>query len=200
MKVVVLSSGGLDSSLTMLLLRKEGHDVYPIHVNYGHLAEEREWLSCQRICDYLGLKPVRVGITGTEIIPSGLVHSSLDIEKDAFFPNRNLIFAVLGASYAYSVDCKVVALGILANPIFPDQTVDFFKRAEDSISAALGTQLKIMTPLISLDKREVLKLAKKHSLPFELTYFCHSGKDPPCGICISCKERIAAEDMLKLEN
>jgi 7-cyano-7-deazaguanine synthase len=147
----------------------------------------------------LGLEPVTMGLSGTERIPSGLVHSNLDIEKDAFFPTRNLLFTVLGSSYAYSISSKVVALGILANPIFPDQTSDFFKKAEICVSAALGVDMKVLTPLITLDKRETLKLAHKHGLPLELTYFCHSGSDQPCGKCISCKERIAAEKMLAEE-
>ena len=87
-------------------------------------------------------------------------------------------------------------MGIVANPIFPDQTEGFFQKAQACISSALGAETTIMTPLISLDKREVLKLAKARGLPFELTYYCHSGKAQPCGVCISCKERIAAEKML----
>lgn len=200
MKIVVMSSGGVDSSLTMMLLKREGHDVYPAHVDFGHLAEEREWPACQTVCARLGVNtPVRFKISGTEVIPSSLVHRDLDIEKDAFFPNRNLLFATLGASYAFGISSRVVALGILANPIFPDQTPEFFKNAERCISSALGVEMKILTPLIQLDKRETLKLARARGLPIELTYYCHSGGDEPCGICISCKERVAAEKLLSTE-
>lgn len=198
MKVVVLSSGGVDSSLTMMLLKREGHEVFPCHVDYGHLAEEREWPACQAVCEYLGVNaPIRFRIGGTQVIPSGLVHPELDIEKQAFFPTRNLLFATLGAAYAHGISCHTIALGIVANPIFPDQTEGFFQKAQTCISSALGAETTIMTPLISLDKREVLKLAKARGLPFELTYYCHSGKAQPCGICVSCKERIAAEEMLR---
>ena len=47
MKVVCLVSGGLDSSSMMLLLKKYGYEIYPLHINYGHRAEEKEWNSCQ---------------------------------------------------------------------------------------------------------------------------------------------------------
>lgn len=201
MKIVVSSSGGVDSSLVMLLLKADGHEVFPVHVNYGHLAEPREWEACQAICKRLGVSaPVRFSINGTEAIPSGLVHPELDIEKQAFFPTRNLLFATLASAYAYSIGGRVVALGILANPIFPDQSVSFFQLAEKCISASLGVELRILTPFITLDKREVLKLARARGLPFEITYYCHSGKSSPCGICISCKERIAAEKMLAEES
>jgi 7-cyano-7-deazaguanine synthase len=84
----------------------------------------------------------------------------------------------------------------LANPIFPDQTSDFLKKAESCISAALGVEMKLLTPLIALDKRDTLRLAAKHGLPIELTYFCHAGGEAPCGKCISCKERKFAEDSI----
>jgi 7-cyano-7-deazaguanine synthase len=200
LKIVVMSSGGLDSSVMMFLLNKEGHEVHPVHIDYGHHAEDHEWRSCQKICEYLGVnKPIKLGIRGLDSIPSSLVRSGLDIEKNAFLPTRNLLFVVLGGAYAFSIGCDVVALGILANPIFPDQKVEFFRRAEDSVSAALDRRIKLLTPLITLDKREILKLARKYKIPFEITYFCHAGDDLPCGRCISCKERFAAEKMLSEE-
>jgi 7-cyano-7-deazaguanine synthase len=198
LKAVVLSSGGLDSSLLMLLLKKEGYEVHPVHINYGHLAEEKEWASCQRVAKHLGITaPIKMDVTGMALLPSGLVNSSLHIEKNAFLPTRNLLFAVMGSAYAYSICSDIVAMGILANPLFPDQSKDFLDVAQNCISMALGRKVKLLTPFITLDKREIIQLAAKHSLPFEITYYCHAGTEQPCGICISCKERIAAEDYLK---
>jgi 7-cyano-7-deazaguanine synthase len=200
LKIVVMSSGGVDSSVTMFMLKREGHDVHPVHIDYGHFAEEREWQSCQKICDYLDVsKPIKLGVRGLDSIPSSLVRNGLDIEKDAFLPTRNLLFIVLGSAYAFSIDSEVVALGILANPIFPDQKPEFFQAAESCVAAALGRRIKVLTPLIRLDKRETLKLARKFAIPLEITYYCHAGTVPPCGRCISCKERIAAEEMLSKE-
>lgn len=196
MKVVVLASGGIDSALMMHLFRKEGHEVFPLHINYGHLAENKEWESLTKVCNYLSLNPFRMDIPGFGKLPSGLTNPSLDIYKDAFLPTRNLTFITLGAAYAYSLNADAVAIGLLAGPIFPDQTKDFIEKAEISINTALGRKIKIMAPLIDLDKRDVITLAEKHDLP-KVTYYCHAGKDEPCGICISCKERIAAENALK---
>ena len=198
LKIVVLSSGGVDSSLLMFLLKKEGHDIYPIHINYGQIAEKKEWNACQKICKYLNLeKPTRFNLTDIKKIPSSLTNENLDIEKNAFLPNRNLLFLVLGSAYAFSINTYVVAIGIIANPIFPDQTKEFVNTTENCITISLGKKLKILAPFISLDKREILNLAIKHKLPIELTYYCHSGKTKPCGKCISCKERIAAEKAIK---
>ena len=200
MRIVVLSSGGLDSSLLMLMLKKDNHELFPLHINYGQHAEEREWFSCREICKYLEVaKPNRISLSGMETIPSGLTNRNLDIEKDAFLPTRNLLFATFGAAYAYSVSSTVVALGLLANPIFPDQTPEFVRATEACLNVALNKSIRLLTPFITLDKRDTLRLALKHQLPLSITYYCHSGNEKPCGICISCKERIAAESALANE-
>jgi 7-cyano-7-deazaguanine synthase len=201
MKIVVLASGGVDSSVMMLLLKKEGHQVLPLFIDYGQLAREKEWLSCKDICHFLGLEPYKMDISGFgKSIPSGITDSKLDIEKNAFLPTRNLLFLTLGAAYAYTQSSNVVAIGLLSNPIFPDQTAEFIQVAQKCISASLGVDLKILAPLISLDKRDTLKLAHKYGLPLNLTHSCHSNGETPCGRCISCKERIAAEKWLPSKN
>ena len=197
MKIVALASGGVDSSVMMLLLKKEGHELLPLFIDYGQLARENEWMACQDICRYLGLEPNRMNISGFgKIIPSGITDDKFDIEKDAFLPTRNLLFLTLGAAYGYVRSAKVIAIGLLSNPIFPDQTVEFVEVAQRCISTSLGADIRILAPSISLDKFDTLRLAHKYGLPLDLTYSCHSGNEEPCGKCISCKERITAEKYL----
>ena len=201
MKIVALASGGIDSSVMMFLLKKENHELLPLFIDYGQLAREREWEACLSFCHYLGLKPHRMDISGFgKSIPSGITDSGLDIEKDAFLPTRNLLFLTLGASYGHAKSAYVVAIGLLSNPIFPDQTVEFVQISQKSISTALGADIRILTPLISLNKTDIFGLARKYKLPLDRTYSCHSGREKPCGLCISCKERMIAEGYLSKEN
>jgi len=197
MRVVALSSGGVDSSVTMLLLKKRNCSIFPLFVNYGQLSAEHEWNACQRTCEFVGLKPERMDVQGFgKLIPSGITSRDCDVEQEAFLPTRNLLFLTLGAAYGYTKAAHVIAIGLLSNPIFPDQTSDFVQDAQKTISKALGIDITILAPLISLDKSDTLRLARKYGLPIEYTYSCHSGGEKPCGRCISCKERIAAERCL----
>ena len=197
MRVVTLSSGGVDSSVTMLLLKERNYSVFPLFVNYGQLSAEREWHACQSICKFLDLKPERMDVQGFgKSIPSGITNRDCDVEKDAFLPTRNLLLLTLGAAYGYVKAAHVVAISLLSNPIFPDQTKDFVQEAQKTISKALGVDVTILAPLISLDKSDTLRLARKYGLPVEDTYSCHLGGEKPCGRCISCQERIAAEKCL----
>ena len=195
MKIVTLVSGGIDSALILTKFLEKGYDVYPLHINYNHLAEPKEWDSCQKICKKLGIRPYRMDIPGFGKLPSGLTVQDVDIYEHAFLPTRNLVFITLGAAYGYTKSANVVAIGLLVDHMFPDQTREFVDKAEISISAALGTNIHVLTPLIKLNKVEVLRLADKYDL-VKMTYYCHSGTEPPCGKCISCKERINAERIL----
>lgn len=198
MKIAVLASGGVDSSVMMFLLKKEAHEVLPLFIDYGQLAGQREWTSCKAVCNFLGLTPARIDISGFgKSIPSGITDENLDIEKQAFLPTRNLLLITVGAAYAYSQSAAGVAIGILANPIFPDQTAEFIMAAERTIKTALGSDLAVLAPLISLDKRDTLNLAIKYNLPLDLMSYCHSKAEKPCGSCVSCKERIAAEKHIR---
>lgn len=197
MRVIVLSSGGIDSSMMMQLLKKEDCRVFPLFIDYGQLAANAEWEACQKICKYLDLKPSRMEISGFgRLISSGLTNHNLDIEKDTFLPTRNLLLLSVGAAYGYYKSAYVVAIGLLSNPIFPDQTAEFVQGAQGAISKALGIDINILTPLIFLNKCDILLLARKYGLPVSTTYSCYSGTKEPCGHCSSCKERIAAEKVL----
>lgn len=197
MKIVTLASGGVDSSVMMLLLKKEGHELLPLFIDYGQLAGEKEWTACQDVCHYLDLEPHRMDVSGFgKIVPSGITDSKFDIEKNAFLPTRNLLFLTLGAAYGYVKSANVIAIGLLSDPIFPDQTIEFVQAAQRSISISLGVDIRILAPSMSLNKFDTLRLARKYGLPLDLTYSCHSGKEQPCGRCISCKERMDAEKYL----
>ena len=61
-----------------------------------------------------------------------------------------------------------------------------------------GNPISIVTPLIDLKKTEIIQLGNKLGVPWELTWSCYSGNDLACGICDSCRLRLAAFDELGL--
>lgn len=201
MRIVSLSSGGIDSSVMMHVLLKRGYDVLPLFVDYGQLARHQEWSACQRVCEFLNLQPRKIDISGYgELVTSGITDSSLDIVRDAFLPNRNLLLLLIAASYGFQNGAYVVAIGLLSTTIFEDQTRKFVGIAEEALKESLGADVRVMAPMISFNKYDVLRLGIKHEFPIDLAYYCHSGRSSPCGKCISCKEYIAAMEYLNSTN
>lgn len=190
MGLVNLVSGGLDSTLVGVMAREEGMLTYPLFIDYGQKAAQKEWEACQRVHHQLELSsPSKMDLSGFgKVICSGLTSSKMDIKEDAFTPGRNLLFLLMGSAYAYQVGASAVAIGLLAEQfsLFPDQRTSFLEKAEQAIEAALGKNIKVLSPLSDFCKADVVKLAIEKGITG--TYSCHAGANQPCGQCISCLE------------
>lgn len=190
MSIVSLVSGGLDSSLMSVLAMENGNKQYPLFVNYGQLGLEKEWQSCQKIHKAFDLsQPYRMDISGYgKTILSGLTSKDKHIKDEAFLAGRNLVLLTMGAAYAYQNGANAVSIGFLKKDtaIFNDQTDEFLKKAQDTISFAMDFDIKILTPLRDFYKKDIVELAKQKNI-YD-TYSCHSGTDTPCGKCIACEE------------
>ncbi len=190
MSLVNLVSGGLDSTLVGVMAREEGLTVYPLFIDYGQRAAQKEWDTCQRVHLQLGLPtPTRMDLSGYgKVIHSGLTSTEMDVKADAFSPGRNLMFLLMGSAYAYQQGASSVAMGLLAErfSLFPDQQSAFIEQAERAIAVALGRWIKVVLPLAEFSKADVVKLAQEKGVTG--TYSCHVGGSEPCGQCISCLE------------
>ncbi|MDE1863001.1 MAG: 7-cyano-7-deazaguanine synthase [Thaumarchaeota archaeon] len=193
MKVICLASGGIDSSVLMLMLKRMRHEVFPLHINYGQKAAMMEQKSFYKICEFLKIKPEVIDISNIGKLSIGLTKPDLSYSDSPFFPARNLLLLTIASIYAHTKSIKVISIGSLSNSIFPDQTKEFMKSSETTLNIAIQEQIKILTPLIDLNKREVIELARKYNFPLEITYSCHIGSPDPCGKCMSCKERQTIE-------
>jgi 7-cyano-7-deazaguanine synthase len=190
MSMVTLASGGLDSTLVGILAKEKGIASHPLFIDYGQRASVREWSACRTVHARLKLpKPLRMDLSGFgRIIISGLTNSKKKVKKDAFTPNRNLLFLVCGAAYAHQLSVSSVAIGLLSEElsIFPDQRQEFLSHAEAAIAEALGRRIRVITPLSEFSKADVVQIAKSKHLSG--TYSCHTGNAKPCGKCIACQE------------
>lgn len=193
--IVLLASGGIDSCLIAVMAKDEGIGLHPIFINYGQLANDDEWNACVSVFRAHDLpEPVSINLSGFgQAVPSGLTHKEWDTNQDAFLPGRNLLFLVTASAYAYRIGAGAVAIGLLDDSasIFPDQTRSFLQLAEQAITTAMGHRVNVVAPLMHLCKTDILKLARQYGISG--TYSCHEGGTQPCGRCVSCLERVAAE-------
>lgn len=190
MSIVTLVSGGLDSTVMALLVKEEGLPQFPLFIDYGQLARERELMACQVNFQRHALpEPTVISIGGYgAILSSGLTDPARDIYEDAFLPCRNLMFVTIGAAYAYQCNATSVGIGLLNEEfsLFPDQTRAFLDDAEVVLSRSLGNSVNLLAPLMSFSKADVLATAK--AMGIDGTYSCHTGTETPCGICVACRE------------
>lgn len=190
MSIVTLVSGGLDSTLMAHLAKEEGVEQFPLFIDYGQRARDRELAACRSAMAAIGLPEPRVAkLSGFgELIRSGLTDTTLSVVQDAFTPGRNLLFLLTGAAHACQVGARATSIGLLHEDtsLFPDQTSAFLTESELMLSRCMGRPIQVLAPLAQFHKRDVVELARQKGLTG--TYSCHSGSEDPCGVCIACRE------------
>jgi 7-cyano-7-deazaguanine synthase len=190
MSIVTLVSGGLDSTLVAKLAIEEGLRIYPLFVDYGQRARDRELAACRLAMKKLGLpEPEIAELSGFgKLIRSGLTDPNLHIIDDAFTPGRNMLFLLIAAAYAHQKNADAISIGLLheSTSLFPDQTSEFLAEAERMICLCMGRQIKVLAPLALFTKPDVVLLAAEKGIT--QTYSCHLGEEEACGNCIACNE------------
>ena len=75
------------------------------------------------------------------------------------------------------------------------------RKMDRSSTDYASSNKKIWTPLLDLNKEEIIDLAFDNDVPLEKTWSCYSGNSKPCGKCDSCRIRnVAYEKWLNKKN
>jgi 7-cyano-7-deazaguanine synthase len=197
-KVAVLASGGLDSSVLVGDLVRQGRHVRPIFIRAGLQWEAIELDYLQRFLKTIaapGLAelvvldmPVR-DLYGAHWAMTGLDVPDADSPDAAvYLPGRNLLLTLKAMLWCHLHDVPALALGILKGNPFPDATDKFFQDFATAVNAGIDGKLRIERPYAHLTKVEVL--ARGRGLPLEWTLSCLQPRDGRhCGECNKCAER-----------
>jgi 7-cyano-7-deazaguanine synthase len=205
-KAVVLFSGGLDSTTALCWAMDHGYACTAVFFDYCQ-RHQKERFSALRIARVLGVKLYRIKLS----LPWLRVSSLVDHKKklpyfsilkigaaipSTYVPGRNLMFASIGVSLADSIGAEAVVMGpnIVDYSGYPDCRPEFYRALEKAVKAgtrggASGKKIKMLTPLINLSKKEIIKLAIGLGAPLKYSWSCYAGDARPCGRCDSCKLR-----------
>ncbi len=189
-KVLVLFSGGVESSALLVHYALQGYRVFPLYVRFGYLWENYEFKNALKVLNYLRRRHTNVKTLRIRRIRGVLKSFPRPIsERDLEIPMRNLLLCVEGAKLGYRLGIYKLAHGSLGLYPFSDSKRDYFDKLEEVISAGLGVKIEIETPFYGLHKEDILGKYRKY-IPLKLTLSCISPvKGKPCGRCIKCRER-----------
>ena len=206
-KAVVLFSGGLDSTTALCWALKRGYECLAVSFAYGqrHAKENR---SAARIARLLGIKLYNIRLDFPWLSSSSLVDAGKRLPEvklakiggggvpSTYVPGRNLVFASIGVSLADAVGAAAVVMGpnVIDFSGYPDCRPAFYRALEKAVTAgtkrgAGGEKIKLLTPLIRMSKRDIIRMAVKLKAPLKYTWSCYAGGSRPCGKCDSCKLR-----------
>ncbi|HEY9714112.1 MAG TPA: 7-cyano-7-deazaguanine synthase [Chroococcales cyanobacterium] len=214
-KIVVLTSGGVESTIMAGLLPTRCRTVQPIYVRFGLLWEEAELFHLRRYLHAVShphlqeLKVLSMPIddlyqnhwstTGKDV-----PDASTD-DTAVYLPGRNILLTAKAAVWCALNGYSALALGSLSTNPFPDATDEFVKGLEASYSLGLAEKVDIIRPVVHLHKEEALKMAAH--LPLELSFSCirpqvrTTDHEPiHCGTCNKCEERRQAFALVEFDD
>jgi len=111
----------------------------------------------------------------------------------SYVPFRNANILAAATSWAEVLGAKTIYVGAVEEDSsgYPDCRRSFFDAFEQTIDTGTKpeTQIKIITPLITLSKKEIVEKGIELKAPLHLTWSCYKNENVPCGECDSCALR-----------
>ncbi|MEG4216332.1 7-cyano-7-deazaguanine synthase QueC [Microcoleus sp. Pol14C6] len=219
MKAVILLSGGLDSSTVLYQAKADGCECYAISFDYKQ-RHRRELESARTIALAAGVKAHQIvnfdltlwggsALTDNEMelpIDRNLAEMSQNIPI-TYVPARNTIFLSFALAYAETLEADRIYIGVNALDYsgYPDCRLDYIQAMQEVFRLGTkqgreGNAINIITPLIELKKTEIIQLGNQLGVPWEQTWSCYAGGENACGVCDSCRLRLAAFAELGLKD
>ena len=174
-EVLVLLSGGLDSTTCLKFFLDFGRPPRALFVDYGQPAASQESSSASLVASHYGVPLRKLFISGSPRKPAGLI-----VGRNAFL----LTLAVMEAEDSVST----VAIGIHDGTEYPDCSSRFVQHISTLCAYSGRENIEIAAPFQTWTKRDVFCFAQNHHVPMQMTHSCERGA-PPCGRCISCSDR-----------
>lgn len=197
MRVLVLHSGGMDSTTCLYDAHRAGAEVFSLGVDYGQRLSI-ELLFAKRHCEALDVsrevvsvewrKPVRE-------IPLGRTVQEMSASvSSAFLPGRNALFLSIACAHASGIGATEVHIGLNAVEFsgYPDCTPRFLEKFTAMMAEANPGGPTIVAPLLHLSKPEIAKMAKSLGIGEHDTWSCYrpqlkGGAVSPCNECDACR-------------
>ncbi|MCP6761880.1 MAG: 7-cyano-7-deazaguanine synthase QueC [Fischerella sp. CENA71] len=219
MKAVILLSGGLDSSTVLYQALADGCECYAVSFDYQQ-RHRRELQSAFAIAQ-------KAGVVQNQIVTfdlrqwggSALTDDTIDLPQKrsleeisqnipvTYVPARNTIFLSFALAYAETIAAERVYIGVNALDYsgYPDCRPDYIQAMQEVFRLGTkqgreGKPITIIAPLLELKKTDIIQLGNKLGVPWELTWSCYAGGELACGICDSCRLRLAAFAELELKD
>jgi 7-cyano-7-deazaguanine synthase len=209
-KAVVLVSGGMDSCVTAAIAR-ETHELAVLHASYGQRTETRERQSFDAIADFYGVKQrlvvhldhfAQIGgsaLTDRQIaVPEGALGAPIGGNEIpvTYVPFRNAHFLAVAVSWAEVIGAKAIFIGAVAEDSsgYPDCRPEYYRAFQELVREGTRpeTQIEMVTPVIGMRKWEIVRRGIALGAPLDRTWSCYQFEDEACGVCDSCRLRLAA--------
>jgi 7-cyano-7-deazaguanine synthase len=204
MRVIVIYSGGLDSTVALWWHKAQGHKVKALGFDYGQ-RHKKELQTARAICEENSIPFDVVDLSALTKFIGGSSQTSMDIQvpdghyadesmKLTVVPNRNMIMLSIAAGHAISLKFDAISYAAHGgdHAIYPDCRMEYINALGSVMALADWHPIKLIAPFAGMTKTEIVKLGSELNSPLEKTWSCYKGMEAHCGKCGTCVERIEA--------
>lgn len=197
MRILVLHSGGMDSTTCLYRAQRDGAEVFSLGIDYGQKLAV-ELLFAQRHCQALGIPREIVSVEWHKPVRNIPLNRSIkemsSMVSPAFLPGRNALFLSIACAHASGIGADEVHIGLNSVEFsgYPDCTPEFIDAFIGMMAVANPEGPRIVTPLLYLSKPEIAKMAHGLGIGEYDTWSCYRpqlrhGTVAPCEECDACR-------------
>lgn len=176
--MLILVSGGIDSAACIAFYHSRGAAISGLHIDYGQIAARREFKAAKQVCAHYGVQVQR------------LTWSGGGKKKDGEIRGRNAFF-LYAALMEFDSPSGIIALGVHAGTPYIDCSPGFIISLQSTFDAYTNGRIRIGVPFLGWNKQDIWHYCQEKRVPLKHTYSCEKGCVPPCGRCLSCRDREA---------
>lgn len=202
-KVLVVFSGGQDSTTCLFWAKREFKEVYALSFRYGQKHEIEVELARKIAAKAkVPFEVMDIPLVG-QLGHNSLTDTSMVMDQEVpekglpntFVPGRNMFFLSIAAVYARERGIRHLVTGVSQTDYsgYPDCRDAFIKSLNVTLNLAMDYQFVLHTPLMWIDKAQTWELADQLGvldLVRNETLTCYNGiQGDGCGHCPSCKLR-----------
>lgn len=199
-KSIILLSGGLDSVVSLGLLKEKYNVKLALTFDYGQKSAQGEIYASSKVCEYYNIKHkiikldwlkdiTHTSLVADKAVPTGdALNNSENSAKSVWVPNRNGLFLNIAGCFADSEGYDYIIIGANREEAqtFSDNTQEFIDRINAEFEYSTAKHPKVIAPLINSDKNDIVKQALEYSIPLEYIKSCYQNSQHHCGKCESC--------------
>ncbi len=211
-KVLVLLSGGMDSTVALYHSVRHYEVVGTLSFDYGSKHNHKEIPFAQYHSQHLNIphQVIDIGfmgdlfnsalLKGEEEIPEG--HYEDEVMKKTVVPFRNGIMLSIACGYAESIGANGVVIAAHSgdHAIYPDCRNDFMNAMASAMQLGTYANIELISPFVDIDKTAIAKQGAELQVDFSQTWSCYKGQDLHCGKCGTCIERIEAFELAGVQD
>jgi 7-cyano-7-deazaguanine synthase len=156
MNILILFSGGIDSTACLNYFLKRNDKICLLYFNYGQPNEQIERKAAIDVASFYNLKLNTINIDGCSV-------------SEGMIPGRNAFLLSLSL-LKVPFESGGIAIGLHDHAIYSDCSELFLNLMQNIFDIYHDGRIKILSPFIHWDKSDIITYAKLEKIPLELVY------------------------------